>query len=374
MAGEVLSRVQDMLVEKQIGALVVSSPESVTYSAGYEVPSQAFPIRERIVFCVITASGDQVMLVPDMETSLAQKRSLLKSVRDYNEFTDDPVAVIADVLRELVVTQERIALEDDYLPYPVLSRLVGFLPDATILPAKPLMDDLRLIKTAGEIHTLSRLAQIAERAIYYASERAHEGVSELEMAYHFYKSVLSEGAGSMKELIIGSGDRAEYANANPTARRLCRGDLVRMDVLAKDDGYLSDVARTAVVGDPTRTQRDTWAKLVEARSLLLDRIKPGVSTQSIFRFYQEYFEKVGLKPISFVGHGLGLSVHEGPYISRHHTGELRPGMVIALEPLYLASGEGYHVEDTIVVTEHGHELVTGLRDLSDLITIAGEAP
>ena len=370
MTGEVLSSIQEMLVERQIEALVVSSPESVTYSAGFEVPSQAFPIRERIVFCVITASGDQVMLVPDMEMSYAKSRSLLRSVRDYNEFTDDPVAAVADILRELAVTRKRVALEDDFLPGPVLSRLVGFLPDATILPAKPLMDNLRLIKTPGEIQKLRRLAQIAEKAIYYASGRAREGGSELEMATHFYESVLSDGAGGIKELIIGSGERAEYANANPTARHLCGGDLVRMDVLAKDEGYLSDVARTAVVGIPTRTQRETWAKLIEARSLLLDKVKPGASTGDIFRVYQEFFERVGLRPINFVGHGLGLSVHEGPYISRYHTGELRPGMVIALEPLYLPSGEGYHVEDTIVVTDDGHELVTSLHDSSELITIA----
>jgi Xaa-Pro aminopeptidase len=98
-------------------------------------------------------------------------------------------------------------------------------------------------------------------------------------------------------------------------------------------------------------------------------IRPGAKTNEIYQAYLDFFEKHGLQPTNFVGHGLGITLHEEPYISRYHDTELREGMVLAIEPMQFLPGEGYQVEDELVVTENGYKLITDYRDPSELIII-----
>jgi Xaa-Pro aminopeptidase len=369
MPGEIIERIWDLLAERQVDALVVSSLSNVTYVAGYEVPSQIFPILERLIFCIVTADGGEVMLVPDMEASMARSDSRLADVRDYNEFTDSPTEVLAGTLAELGVDRGQVAIEDDFIGGSHLDELYSLLPNTGFQAASPLMAELRLIKSPDEIEVLTRVNQIAERAHFYVAEKACEGMTELQVAQLIYESAFSEGAERVNKLVVGSGERSEHPNANPTARQLRKGDIVRTDIFLKIRGYQSDVARTAVVGTPTKEQRDIWAKLIEARALILDMIRPGASTGEIYRVYREFFERAKLKPTNFVGHGLGITLHEEPYISRYHDTELRPGMVLAIEPMHFVPGEGYQVEDEVVVTEDGYNLITDYRDPSELIVI-----
>jgi Xaa-Pro aminopeptidase len=369
MDNEIIKNIVRKLKSSQIDAIVLSSPDNVTYTVGYEVPSQIFPIRERLVFCIINADGKNIMLVPNMEFSLARDSSSFSDIREYNEFTQKPTAVLYDILDEIGVARGCIAIEDDFIPGLYLSDIYNSLSGSCILPAKPMMSELRTIKTPGEIDQLRRVNQIAENAHYYAAKRARAGISEFQIAKLIYEHLFSEGVDRISELIVGSGERSEYANAFPTARILKEGDIVRTDILPKINGYQADVARTAVVGDPSSEQQAKWAYLIEARSIILNMIKPGVRTGEIYQAFKKSFERAGLTPIDFVGHGLGITIHEDPYISCFHDIELQPGMVLAIEPLFLTRGEGYHVEDVVAVTENGYDLFTASEDPSQLIHI-----
>ncbi len=369
MNTEIINNVSEKLKLNHMDAIVLSSPDNITYTAGYEVPSQIFPIRERLVFGIINADGKNIMLVPNMELSLARDSSYFADVREYNEFTQKPTDILVDTLAEMGVTKGHIAIEDDFIPGIYLSDISANLRGSQLLPAKSLMSEIRRIKTPGEIEQLWRVNNAAERAHYYAAKRTHAGMSEFDIAKLIYELLFSEGVDRISELVIGSGERSEYANAYPTSRVLRKGDIVRMDILPKLNGYQADVARTATVGDPSIEQKEKWSCLIEARSIILSMVKPGVRTGEIYRAFQKSFARAGLTPIDFVGHGLGITIHEDPYISRFHDIELQPGMVLAIEPLFLTRGEGYHVEDVIAVTETGYDLFTNSEDPSHLIRI-----
>jgi Xaa-Pro aminopeptidase len=369
MSDTILTNIQNKLIEGGSVAIIVSSPDNVTYLAGYEIPSQVFPIRERLIVCAIAASGQQLMLVPDMEYSLATSQSRMSDVRMYNEFTQNPIDELISILKEYGIhSSDTIAVEDDFLPGVFLDRLQKNFP-AKYIPAKPIMTQLRLIKTVSEIDKLRKVNKIAEKAHFYAAQKARAGLSELQYAQYIYEYVFSNGAESLNKLVVGSGERSEHGNANPTERIFQPGDIIRTDIFAKIGGYQSDVARTAVVGKPTQKQQDTWKKIIEARELVLQMIQPGQRTQEIFKVFSDYFVKAKLTPINFVGHGLGITLHEDPYISRYHDGELLPGMVLAIEPLYLIKGEGYQVEEIVAVTQDGYELITNSHDVTNLIEI-----
>jgi Xaa-Pro aminopeptidase len=372
MPSEIVDRIKEILVNQKIDAVLVGSPDNVTYTAGFEVPSQIVPIsRDRLVFCVVTASGESLMLVPDMEYTLAESNAHVDRVRDYNEFTQDPLHVLSDSLNELGAAQGIIAVEDDFIPEVHLAKLRAHIPNAKLTAAKPIMSDARSVKTAEELTTITRVGKLAERAHYDAARETNTGMSEKDIATHLYRSIFSSGAQRVNHLVVGSGERSGLWNANPTDRILRKGDVIRVDVFAKIDGYQSDVARTWVAGKPSAQDREVWSKLIDARSMLFEQIKPGADTTSIFQSYENFFNKVELDPVNFVGHGLGITLHEPPYISRYHDDVLVPGMVLAIEPMTIYEGVGYQVEDEIIVTETGYTLITDHVEVPDLIEVGG---
>jgi len=147
--------------------------------------------------------------------------------------------------------------------------------------------------------------------------------------------------------------------------------MIRVDIFGTMSGYLSDVARTAVVGNPTAFQRQTWSKLMESRAITLKMIKPGAHTRDIYLAFSKKFKELGLKPIDFVGHGMGLTLHEEPYINKFADTALEEGMVLCVEPYYMLPEKqmGFQIEDEVIVTSQGYELITNYRDSSELIEI-----
>ena len=369
MDNEIFNRIQAGLVRDQIGAGIAASGDNVTYTAGYEVPSQVFPIRERLIFCILTAGGQNVMLVPDMEYTLAKSASRFSDVRMYNEFTQNPVYELKNILEELGVSGEQVAIEDDFVPYAALDQLYKCMPGTQFLSAHDFFARQRMIKTQRELDILRKVNKVAEQAHYYAASKARSGITELQYAQSLSEYLFTNGVESINKLVVGSGERSEYPNANPTSRALRIGELVRADIFAKIQGYLSDVARTAVVGHPTEAQKAKWEIVFEARNLILEQIRPGAQTREIYGAFCQHFGKKGLTPTNFVGHGLGITLHEDPYISSYHEQELQAGMVLAIEPMFFSNGEGYQLEEIVSVTTEGAELITNYHNPKDLIFI-----
>ena len=369
MAEEIIRRIQDELINKGLTAVVLNSMDNVTYTAGYEVPSQAFPIRERVMSCVIPARGKTIMLTADMEYSLAQAQTRLDEVRQYNEFTQDPMEVLKGILDEIGASNGVVAVEEDFLPGLHYNRLLGIMGGTKFVPARRLMNDLRAIKTHSELEMLRKVNKVAEMAHHFAAGKCQVGDTELQYAQRLSEYLYSNGTETITRLVVGAGERSEHGNANPTIRKMAMGEIVRADIFAKMGGYMSDVARTLVVGTPNQGQKDKWKKVIDSHHLVLSMIRPGASTRNIYNAFNKFFEKVGLAPINFVGHGLGVTLHEDPYISKYHDTELKAGMVLAIEPLYFPKGEGYQVEDIVIVTESGYELITNGVDTSNLIVI-----
>ena len=162
--------------------------------------------------------------------------------------------------------------------------------------------------------------------------------------------------------MVGSGVRSCLLNGEPTDKVLEKGDIVRVDVMGTKDNYYCDCCRTAVVGTPTEHQAETWSKLVKAHDDAIAQIKPGVSTKTIYDNFAKQFTEWGFKPVAFIGHGLGLTLHEEPYINTYKDTTLRENMVLCVEPIHVIDGEcGYQLENEVLVTADGHRMITGTR-------------
>ena len=371
MRHAILERHKTAMDEHGFDAMIASSPENYAYTTGFVVPSHPL-MRWRHAMAVVTRDGRTALLTVDMEESTVRAKAPDSGIRVWGEFTDDPMAVLADLLGDLDLAGGRIGVELDFWPAGPLERLRERLPRARFEAAERVFNRMRMIKTPEEIDLLRRLSRIADRSILEAYRAVGAGSSEMDIACTLTRGVYAHGAENFKLLIVATGERSEYPNVGPTERRLEPGDLCRVEIFPLINGYHAGVCRTAVVGAaPARADR-IWKTLIECKYLLLNRIKPGVNTREVYELFLDKYGELGLPAINFVGHGIGVHLHEEPYLGRYGEGVVEAGMVFGIEPLVYGRGMGFGLQnkDMIVVTETGTELLSDVTDTDDLIRIS----
>ncbi|MGA2465056.1 MAG: Xaa-Pro peptidase family protein [Thermodesulfobacteriota bacterium] len=370
MENTIIQKQREEMRKGGYDALVSISPENTTYTAGVAIPSQS-TIRQRHVICLVPVTGDPKMIVVNMEESFARANVRIKDIRAYNEFTESPMKFLADAVKESGLENGRIGIELDYLPARDYVKLKGLLSRVTFEDAESFFGKLRMIKTQEEIDKLRRVGKAAEKVHHDAFGKLKPGMTELDLAGFIVNGLYAEGVEQILKLVVGAGERCSHANPAPTKNVIKQGDMIRVDIFATLSSYLSDVARTAVVGKPTAFQKETWKKLIEARAVTLENICPGAHSQEIYQKFSNKFREMGLDPINFVGHGLGLTLHEDPYINKFSDTVLEPGMVLCVEPYYMMVKQnmGFQIEDEIIVTEKGYELITNYKDSGELIQV-----
>ena len=195
-------------------------------------------------------------------------------------------------------------------------------------------------------------------------------MTEKDLAGRLLSSLFAGGAESYKLMIIASGERSQFPNVGPTDRKLREGDLIRMEIFGQKNGYLAGICRTAVLGRATAEQEKIWANLIECKYLVMDMIKPGARCKEIYQRFLKKFGELGFEPISFVGHGIGLHLHEEPYMGRYGDEVLEAGMVGAFEPLvYIPGRFGMQNKDMFCVTDNGCELLSDYTPTDELVRV-----
>jgi Xaa-Pro aminopeptidase len=245
------------------------------------------------------------------------------------------------------------------------------LPKAEFTPAQALLSRLREVKTPEEIEILRRLSRIADKAITDAYHAVHAGSTEMDLAAALTRGVYEQGAEYFKLMIVATGERSVFPNVGPTDRVLKQGDVCRVEIFPMIAGYHAGVCRTAAVGVAPPEAIRIWANLTECKHLLLDVIKPGSSSRAIYDLYIRKVGELGLPPISFIGHGIGLHLHEDPYLGPTEDRVLEAGMVLGVEPLIYETGFGFGMQnkDMVLVTTSGCELLSDYTNTDKLIMV-----
>ena len=190
------------------------------------------------------------------------------------------------------------------------------------------------------------------------------------MADDLSARVLNAGAISFW-ITLAVGDNTAINHPFPSAKPLAVGEILRVDVGGLFGGYQSDVARTAVIGSANQEQRSTYTRLREVQRELIAAARPGVRACDLYAMYQQAFEQRDFSTTSqAVGHSFGIGMHEVPVLHAQEMTELKPGMVLNIEPAVKDSrGYLYHIEDLIVVTRDEPEILTNVMDTKDLFFI-----
>lgn len=341
-------------------AVIVMSPENVPYYSGfYNVDLRLLP--ERIHLVVWPKDGEPAFVVIDRRAnSLRPGDTYLTNVVPYEGEEYDSMRAVADVLADKGLTAGKIGIEGRQFPSEHLRELQRRLPNADFEDAYYFIESVRLIKTAAEIDTLTRVNRWTTESIDVAFGSANLGDTERSVSARMQYELLLRGADQITAPIFASGPRT--GNFHPTAGdgEMIEGMLVKTDFGGSLDGYLSDIARTAVMGRASDNQKRLHAKVTEVKHRIVEYIRPGITASDVAMFGRKVYEELGLEyKWAILGHGIGLGLHESPQIYPWVDAPIDSGMVMMIETGYNDfPNDSVHVEDLILVTDDGAHYLT----------------
>jgi Xaa-Pro aminopeptidase len=355
--------------QEDLDAIVAMSPENFAYVVGFVVPSQPV-LRWRHAAAIITRDGDRAILTVDMEATTVRNLLPDQNIRVWAEFQENAMPTFAELLIELGLGEGRVGIETDYLPVRDMDQLTELVPAVSWEPAHSIFNRLRMVKTPREVDLMRNLARITDRSIKEALEGLGPGDTEMDLAAAATTNLFRYGAHNFKWLILASGERSQYPNVGPTLRKIERGDIIRLEIFGALHGYHTGICRTAVVGEPSDEVAEIWSNIVACRDMIFDNVREGAAGTSIHQKVMARFEELGWPPMDFVGHGIGLFVHEDPYIGPDPGARLESGMVLGVEPVLLVPGEfGFQVKDIVAVTSTGCDVLSDVTNTDRLLVV-----
>ena len=312
---------------------------------------------ERLTCLVLPTGGQPVLVVPKLEApgyAAVPTGELGVELATWVD-DEDPYALVASLLGGA----SRVAV-GDVMPALHVLGLRRVLPDAEQVLAGPIVRELRMRKDATEIDGLRRAGAAIDRVHARMAEFVRVGRTEAEAGADIAAAIVEEGHAVAEFVIVGSGPNGASPHHGVSDRVLEAGDVVVVDIGGPiAEGYCSDSTRTYVLGEPRDADVvDTYAVLQAAQQAAVDAVRPGVAAQDVDAAARTIIADAGFGEffIHRTGHGIGLDVHEDPYIVTGNTLPLEPGMAFSVEPgIYHPGRWGARIEDIVVVTADGVE-------------------
>jgi Xaa-Pro aminopeptidase len=330
-----------------IEALVVSPSSDLRYLAGYGAPAL-----ERLTALVVRSDGDPVLVVPELERPRAAA-SPAGEVAEFLVWKDgqDPFQTV----REVLPSSGSVGVTDQMFAAHVLG-LQRAAPAVRFVSASLVLAPLRLVKEPSEIDLLAEAGRSADESFRRTCSGGLEGRREREVARALRDHLVDTGHDEVMFWIVGSGPNGASPHHDSGERRIERGDTVVMDFGGMLGGYFSDITRTVTVGEPDAEVQEVHHVVREAQERAFRAVRPGVACQEVDGVARSVIEAAGYGDafIHRTGHGIGLDVHEDPYIVEGNAQALEPGMCFSIEPgIYLDRRFGVRIEDIVTVTEEG---------------------
>ncbi len=275
--------------------------------------------------------------------------------------------------RELGLPGARLGVEAFTMRVVEAQLLEGSAPGVQLVPADGAVNALRMRKDANELDRMRRAAEIAQRALLETLAGFRPGMTERQIESQLKMAMLAAGANSLSfDPIVAAGPNSANPHASPTDRPVQPGDFLLFDWGVYVDGYCSDITRTFPVS-PARMEpemRTIYELVKQANAAGVAAVRPGATCAEVDAAARRVIEQGGYGAhfTHRTGHGLGMQVHEPPFIVAGNSMILEPGMVLTVEPgIYLPGRNGVRIEDDVVVTEDGCEsLTTFTREWSPL--------
>ncbi|KEO82641.1 M24 family metallopeptidase [Tumebacillus flagellatus] len=345
-----LTRMRALLTKQGLDAMIVLSPVNRRYLSGFTGSAG-----------VLLVTQDQPVFLTDFRyTQQAQAQSPHCRIVEYPNGGNPNTSVFAELQAQGV---KRLGFESDFVTYNQHRAFEQAFPGIELVPAAGLVDELRLYKDESELAILRAAAKVADDAFSHILTFLKPGLTERQVALELETFMRKAGADSSSfDIIVASGHRSSLPHGRASDKVLEKGDFVKMDFGAYYQGYCSDLTRTVVLGQPSDKQREIYDTVLQAQLHAVANIRAGMTGKEADSLARDIIAAKGYGD-NFghsLGHGLGMLVHEMPSLSQLRGDMvLQPGMVVTVEPgIYLPEWGGVRIEDDIVITDNGNEVLT----------------
>ncbi|AOV09266.1 M24 family metallopeptidase [Sporosarcina ureilytica] len=336
---------------ENLDLVFVTLPRSIYYFTNFNTnPHERF-------FCLyIPIDGEPVLILPELDLEEATKKSNVKNIRTHRD-NENPM----DILRELTSQQiERCGIQKEHMSlsrYEAINNVIGA---KNYIDIEDEIQDMKALKSSGEIEKIKNAIRISDLALSEGLKIVKPGVSEYEIAAEIQYQRLKHGADG-GGLMVVSGEKSALPHGRTGNRKLQEGDFLLIDGGVMKEGYVSDITRTFVVGNINSEQKRIYQTVLEANLTAIDAIKPGISFGELDQIARDIISDKGYGKYFThrLGHGMGLNNHEYPSIHGLNKDTVKAGMVFTIEPgIYMPSVGGVRIEDDVLVTEDGFEVLT----------------
>jgi Xaa-Pro aminopeptidase len=336
-----------------LAGLVITPGYDLRYLLGSR--AQTF---ERLTALVLPVAGDPTVVLPRLELASLKQSAVTDlglTVRDWVD-GDDPYQLVAAAMggapAATAVTDSMPALH--LLP---LADVLGVLP----VLATDVLRELRMVKDPSEVDALRKAGAAIDRVHARVPEFLVPGRTEADVAADIAEAIVAEGHSEVAFVIVGSGPHGADPHHEYSDREIRAGDIVVVDIGgAYAPGYHSDSTRTYSIGEPTPEVAQQYSVLQQAQQAAVEAVRPGVTAEQVDAAARGVLAEAGLAEyfVHRTGHGIGLSVHEEPYIVAGNDLPLQAGMAFSVEPgIYFPGRWGARIEDIVVVADDGAQSV-----------------
>ncbi|SDR24817.1 M24 family metallopeptidase [Thermostaphylospora chromogena] len=348
-----LAAVQEAAARAGVDAVLLTPGPDLRYVTGY----RALPL-ERLTCLAVPTSGEPFLVVPRLELPAAESSPAARLGIEFVPWdeTDDPYALVARRLGN----PARVALSDRMWAMAVL-RFRAAMPGAEQTLAGTVLRELRMRKSPAEVAALREAGAAIDAVHARVPEFLRPGRTEREVGRDIADAIIASGHETVDFVIVASGPNGASPHHDLSDRVIQPGDPVVVDIGGQmPSGYCSDSTRTYCVGEPPAEFAAYYEVLQAAQDAACRAVKPGVPCEAVDAAAREIIAEAGYgeRFVHRTGHGIGLEVHEEPYIVAGNDEPLAPGFAFSVEPgIYLPGAHGARIEDIVICTEDGAERV-----------------
>lgn len=351
-----MEKAQLLMREQGIGALYLNAGTNLQYFTG-----MAWYPSERLVGAVLPAKGEVIYVAPTFEIDSLNERKLMPGKMAGWQEHENPYALVARIVGEMdSAGGDKFAI-DEATPFFVVDGIKQALPGMELVNGASVSAECRMHKSAAEIALIQQAMDMTLAVHKATASMLHEGITTTEVEAFIDAAHRKVGASGSYFCIVLFGKATSYPHGVKDPQVLKQNDMVLIDTGCRLHGYLSDITRTYCFGEATEKQKAMWECEKQAQLAAFNVATPGVTCGEVDAAARTYLEAQGLGPDYQLpglphrtGHGIGMDIHEWPYLVKDNSHVLAKGMCFSNEPMIVVPEEfGIRLEDHFYVTADG---------------------